>query len=119
MTLTLKIGSTIVYGVHPGNDNNTVEALETATSTHNAMKDLNWHKAIVDRNDGLCLIFGDDTQPSDHPNDTGWHFRSARCGYAGTGVIASAIILEMFGFGVYGDIYAKISEGGAIAHYEF
>lgn len=72
-------------------------------------------KALVDRHDGLLLLYTDGpTRRMD-----GRHFRTAIAGYVGRGPQASAFILNLFGFGARDEIFEKISRGENDAFYVF
>ena len=114
----LEMGSTRLYGVNKGFDTTTDLALDIAKLS------LRWFghldTAIVDRFDGLALFsreYASDSRLEDSVN--GIHFRSALCGYGGTGVMTAAMILELFGFGEYDEILRPIEVGGNTARYEF
>ena len=65
--------------------------------------------ATVDRFDGLVLA----------GPDGNWHFATAICGYSGNGPVATAVILELFGFGKKDDVLRTISSGGDSATFSF
>ena len=114
--VTVQLRGKTYEGVEPGEDDSTEEAL---TAAHDLIErrfgPLVCITAIVDRFDGLVLVFGQSVA-STWP---GWHFRTATCGYVGSGPIASARILELFGFGTYAEIFALISVGSDDANFEF
>lgn len=65
--------------------------------------------ATVDRFDGLVLV----------GPDGNWHFATALCGYRGSGPMATAEILELFGFGKKDDILWLITNGDDHATFSF
>lgn len=119
--VTVTLGSVIVYGVNPGNDNSSHEALDSARAI------CKWRSeyldyAIVDRNDGLVICRREALRLSDdgvHAYGNGVHFRNASAGYPGTGVSVSARILDAFGFGDYRVIFEQIRHGDEGAHFHF
>lgn len=68
-----------------------------------------FEKALVDRFDGLVLVGSGGI----------WHFSHALCGYEGSGPQATAEILEIFGFGKFAVIMARIDHGGNAAKATF
>jgi hypothetical protein len=114
----LELGSNRLYGVNKGFDTTTDLALDIAKVS------LRWFNhfdaAIVDRFDGLTIFNREHaSDPYLEGSVNGLNFRTALCGYGGTGVVTSAVILELFGFGDRMQILHEISVGGDTAHYEF
>ena len=99
--------------VEEGRDTWSDEAVQHASELYERIGSDTCTLAVVDRKDGLMLFF----TPSDADKPVAHHFKCALAGYTGNGVIASAKILEMFGFGTYDDIFQRISHGGDRARY--
>ena len=114
VTLEFRGHENEVRGVEPGTDRSSSESVSFASDLYqSAGSDTCW-KAVVDRFDGLLLVF--------HVSggaDVTYHIRHALAGYAGTGTIATATILEIFGFGRYDQLFVQISQGGSSAHFIF
>ena len=106
--LSVKIGRQTIAYVDKGSDKSSFEAIEIALRLFDKNK-YKYTEAIIDRFDGMVLLC-----PKDQ---TGYHFVTAICGYYGAGPIASAQILDMFGFGQYEYTLAKISNGGDMAYF--
>lgn len=106
--LSVKVGKQTISYVEPGNDKSSSEAMSCADALFSQMP-YKFSDAIVDRFDGLVLF-----SPK---NEYGFHFVNANCGYYGQGPMATAQILDLFGFGIYEYILAKISSGGDTAYF--
>ena len=87
-------------------DRDSWEAIEYAQE-YRDMRGFTFDKAEIDRHDGLLLI----GKPG------AYHFTNALCGYGGSGPHATARILELFEFGTFDEVFAKIDHGGESAHY--
>jgi hypothetical protein len=110
----------VILGVDRGCDTHSDQALEIAKAVHKTTPGKKWLAAIVDRFDGLCLLYAYPLEPLMWPDEQrGHHFRNALAGYSGNGVITAALILEQFGFGTYEEIFDKISKGDDDAFYVF
>jgi len=83
------------------------QAVEKAKELHAQKK--YFKEAHVDRFGGLVLV----------GREGNWHFVWAACGFNGAGTIATAEILEMFGFGEKKAILQNITVGGDQAYYPF
>jgi hypothetical protein len=88
-------------------DKSTDEAIEQAKII--AAKGDTFSEAVVDRFDGLVVV----------GREASWHFVSPICGYSGSGPMATATILELFGFGKKAKIFEEINTGDNHASYTF
>lgn len=88
-------------------DNSSYAALASAKALLVQRK--SFSSATVDRFDGLVLV----------GPDGNWHFATALCGYGGSGPMATAEILELFGFGEKDYIFQTIATGGDNATFSF
>lgn len=88
-------------------DLDTYQAVEAAKGLRSS--GFQFSEAFVDRTDGLIIV----------GRDGSWHFTTTICGYGGTGPMATAEILELFGFGVKADILKDIDHGGDNAKFSF
>ncbi len=95
------------FFAHKAKDGSSYEAESIAKQLK--AQGVSFTEAFVDRFDGLVLCGRDES----------WHFRCALCGYEGTGVHATATILEMFGFGERRALFLAINTGGDTASFSF
>jgi hypothetical protein len=110
-------GATIV-GVHKGTDTYTGEALAIAREIHEQYGS-RVYRAEIDRFDGLILYWTDEYDYAGGEEPRGWHFVTPICGYTGSGPIATAEILEMFGFGQKNELLEQINFGDNQAYFTF
>lgn len=112
-------GATVV-GVLQGEDTYTGDAIRIATSVHERYGN-RVYRAEIDRRDGLILYWMSelDFEAGDGSEPRGWHFVTPICGYTGSGPIASAEILEMFGFGHKEELLQQINFGEHLAYFTF
>lgn len=113
--MTVQLRGKVFEGVKPAEDMDTEQALMAAQQLLDTFGKDVAVMAVVDRFDGLALIFAQPNLSAWH----GWHFNSPICGYVGAGPITSARILALFGFGAYDDIFDRITEGGSSANFTF
>lgn len=88
--MSVRVGSVLFENIEEGEDNSSFDSLDKA-------KDLKSRgfrpvSARVSRMDGLVLLTG----PMNHRSE-GVHFKSAICGFSGTGPRHTVEILQMFG----------------------
>ena len=109
-----------VVGVLQGDDKWTGEALEIARSLKEQHGD-HVYRAEVDRIDGLIIYWQTQADFELNPmgETRGHHFVTPLCGYTGSGPIATAQILEIFGFGNKDDLLKQINFGGENAYFTF
>ncbi len=112
-------GATTV-GVLKGEDTYTGEALRIAAKVHERYGS-RVYRAEVDRFDGLILYWMDevDFELGTGLEPRGWHFVTPICGYTGSGPMAAAEILEMFGFGPKDEMLEQINFGDNQAYFTF
>ena len=110
----------MVVGVHKGTDTYTGDALQLAAEVASRYGD-RIYRAEVDRIDGLIVYWMNefDYCASDGSEPRGWHFVTPICGYTGSGPIATAEILEMFGFGPKNELLQQINFGDNQAYFTF
>lgn len=109
-----------VAGVLQGEDKWTGEALKIARSLKEQHGD-HVYRAEVDRFDGLIIYWRSRAEfELGSPSEArGHHFVTPICGYTGSGPIATAQILEIFGFGTKDDLLEQINFGGDHAYFTF
>lgn len=111
-------GATVV-GVSSGVDTYTGEALEVATEVHERYGD-RVYRAEIDRRDGMIVYWMSETDfELGSSSLRGWHFVTPICGYTGSGPMAAAKILEMFGFGPKDEMLEQINFGDDQAYFTF
>ena len=106
--LSVKIGRHIITYIDKGSDKSSFEALDVAEKLF-AKNKFKYTEALIDRFDGMVLLCPEE--------QIGHHFVTAICGYYGSGPMASAQILDMFGFGQYEYLLAKIATGGDMSNF--
>lgn len=118
--MAVRFRGAIVAGILDGIDRSSFEAVHVAESLMEKYGPL-VYRAEVDRFDGLIIYWTDSVAfelgSSDEPR--GHHFVTAICGYSGSGPIATARILEMFGFGRKDELLEQINFGGDHAYFTF
>lgn len=118
MTAVSFRGATVV-GVLKGQDTYTGEALAIAKEVHDRYGS-RVYRAEIDRFDGLILYWADEyNYEAGSAEPRGWHFVTPICGYTGSGPIATAEILEMFGFGQKNELLEQINFGDNQAYFTF
>lgn len=113
--MTVLIRDQTFEGVKRGDDLHIEDAVDTAQKLYEAFGPELCTSAVIDRFDGLVLIFSEHSEP----RWRGWHFKTPTCGYHGLGPSSSARILALFEFGTYDDILDRITEGGENANFPF
>jgi len=120
MAVAITLGGITYEDVKPLDDTSTDEALRFAREIAGSIDMDIVTDAIIDGRDGLVVLYGDRVDPTpDFHELRGWHFSSPLCGYGGAGPNASAIILELFGFGNRSEIFQQINHGGEDSNWHF
>jgi hypothetical protein len=96
-----------IPGVIEANDLTPDMAIAIAKVWKQTVPDYQWCEADIKRFDGLTLKSTKGVE---------LHFGSTLCGYNGDAVMATATILELFGFGTYRTIMFEISYADNAAH---
>jgi len=102
------------FEILEGSDRSGEEAESFARELYDKIGSNDCSDAIVDRIDGLVLIF---RLPGGGVSTH--HFRSATAGFLGGGSITAARILELFGFGAKADLLDQVATGGETAQFVF
>lgn len=108
-TVMLRNHNEVFSNIEEVGDTYTGEAIAVARELAGRYRDL-ITVAHVDRFDGLVVL---------GPTSYGWRFTTPICGYGGTGPMASAEILEIFGFGPKEELFRELNHGGDKAKASF
>ena len=118
--MAVRFRGTTVVGVLTGTDKYTGDALRIARNLKEQYGD-RVYRAEIDRFDGLIIYWQNEGDFELNPigDARGHHFVTPICGYMGSGPMASAQILELFGFGSKDEMLKQIHFGDNHAYFTF